>query len=242
MRLKRILCTVCLSAIISSSFTFPASATDCVRTVRAISDFSLQGDAWMWWARAEGVHERDKRPSVGSVLVFKRRSHMNRGHVSLVSRVVDRRTIEVDHSWLDGRGLRRGQRVIDVSAANDWSAVRVWHEPTAQYGQTVYPIYGFILPTPARHRDRIEVAEAPYTAVPPRRAAVRRAPVVVADAGFQTVSATPTRKPAEKPGSTVVTPRRKPTVANAAPGAIRIAALPAHKPQTLRAVQVASRD
>lgn len=126
--------------------TAAAQDGDCVRTVRSISDFTIRGDAWTWWDHAAGQYDRDHRPSVGSVLVFKRTGHMRRGHVSLVSAVIDRRTIEVDHSWLDGDGLRRGMRVVDVSRNNDWSAVRVWHEPTDQMGMRVYAAYGFIMP------------------------------------------------------------------------------------------------
>lgn len=128
---------------------------DCVRTVRALSDFTIRGDAWTWWNSAAGLHERDDRPAVGSVLVFKRTARMGRGHVSLVSRVVDRRTVEVDHTWIAGRGIKRGMQVVDVSPANDWSAVRVWHEPTDQLGQRVYPTYGFILPDGASSGPRI---------------------------------------------------------------------------------------
>jgi hypothetical protein len=134
----------------------PAAAQDCVRTVRAISDFTIRGDAWTWWNHAAGVYDRENHPAVGSVLVFKRTGHMRRGHVSLVSAVIDRRTIEVDHSWIGGDGLRRGMRVVDVSRNNDWSAVRVWHEPTEQMGMRVYASYGFIMPegeeAPAKNR------------------------------------------------------------------------------------------
>ena len=45
-----------------------------------------------------------------------------------------------------GDGLRRGMRVVDVSRNNDWSSVRVWHEPTDQMGLRVYAAYGFIMP------------------------------------------------------------------------------------------------
>lgn len=126
--------------------TAAAQDGDCVRTVRSISDFTIRGDAWTWWDHAAGQYDREHRPAIGSVLVFKRTGHMRRGHVSLVSAVIDRRTIEVDHSWIDGDGLRRGMRVVDVSRNNDWSAVRVWHEPTDQMGLRVYAAYGFIMP------------------------------------------------------------------------------------------------
>jgi hypothetical protein len=132
---------------------------DCVRTVRALSDFTIRGDAWMWWNNAAGVHERDNRPQAGSVLVFKRTGSMGRGHVSLVSRVVDKRTVLVDHTWIAGRGIKRGMEVVDVSPNNDWSAVRVWHGPTDQLGQRVYPTYGFILPGAAGSSGVIQVAD-----------------------------------------------------------------------------------
>ncbi|WP_448206730.1 CHAP domain-containing protein [Azospirillum sp. sgz302134] len=159
----------------------PAAAEDCVRTVRAISDFTLQGDAWKWWDRAVGQYERDKRPAAGSVLVFKRSGRLNRGHVSLVSHVIDRRTIEVDHSWLDGRGLRRNMRVVDVSRNNDWSAVRVWHEPSDQLGLRVYTTYGFILPEGEHANGRMMDAndsgiDTGFTVTPHGRGAVKPAP------------------------------------------------------------------
>ena len=141
-----------------------AQAEDCVRTVRALSDFSIRGDAWLWWSRAEGQYARDSEPAVGSVLVFKRSGRLNRGHVSLVSRIVDSRTIEVDHTWLDGQGVQRNMRVIDVSGRGDWSKVRVWHEPSDQLGLRTYATYGFILPDGMQPQDRgprLEYAVAP---------------------------------------------------------------------------------
>jgi hypothetical protein len=132
--------------VLSPVLTPPAEAGDCVRIVRAISDVDLTGDAWMWWNAAEGRYERTSAPAVGSVLVFRRTGVMTRGHVSLVSGVIDDRTIEVDHSWLASQGLRRGMRVADVSSGNDWSQVLVWHEPTRTWGTGVFPTYGFIMP------------------------------------------------------------------------------------------------
>ncbi|QCO02016.1 CHAP domain-containing protein [Azospirillum argentinense] len=150
MRSKGIaLCASFAAFIALSPFTISqaqAQDGDCVRTLRSISDFEIRGDAWTWWNTAADQYERDKRPALGSVLVFKRSQRLGRGHVSLVSHIIDRRTIEVDHSWLDGRGLRRNMRVVDVSPRNDWSAVRVWHEPSDQLGLRVYTTYGFILP------------------------------------------------------------------------------------------------
>jgi hypothetical protein len=125
---------------------YAASAKDCVRAVRSMSDFDIQGDAWTWWQHSQGRYDRDDQPQAGSVLVFKKTGTLSRGHVSLVSNVVNDRTIEVDHTWLKSGAIRHGMTVIDVSPDNDWSEVRVWNEPTEQMGTHVYPTYGFVLP------------------------------------------------------------------------------------------------
>lgn len=253
MRVKGIAIGLAASAFLAISPMSSAYAQygDCVRTVRAISDFTLQGDAWLWWQRAADVYDRDSRPAVGSVLVFKRSGRLGRGHVSLVSAVVDRRTIEVDHSWISGKGLRRGMRVSDVSANNDWSMVRVWHEPTDQLGQRVYPTYGFILPAGQRGRgDVIEtsVPAGPYSVTPAGRAAARHGRAVVADAhGTETrvsrgsmhrstasaVAAVPVKAAA-------VLPRRKPAATMAAAATDKAAPAKAAVPPA-RAVAVPTR-
>jgi hypothetical protein len=230
--------------LVLSPMTIPAAnAEDCVRVVRSISDFTLQGDAWMWWGRAAGQYAQDNTPAAGSVLVFKRNGRLGRGHVSLVSNVIDRRTIEVDHSWLGGRGLRRGMRVIDVSVQNDWTKVRVWHEPTGQLGMQTYPTYGFILPQGAKpkHLDQ----EPRYVVAPPGRGERTATKLVVARA---TPAVRPGHKPAQASAHTsyalqivpdVVLPSRKPSrgvMVAAADG--KPCPLPGRKPGAL--VQVAS--
>lgn len=146
MRKGGIVLSLCLAAALLPGV---AKAKDCVRAVRSMSDFSIQGDAWTWWQHSEGTYEHDVRPQAGSVLVFKRTGQLGRGHVSLVSNVIDSRTIEVDHTWLRSGQIRRGMTVIDVSPSNDWSEVRVWNEPTDQLGTRTYPTYGFVLPSGA---------------------------------------------------------------------------------------------
>lgn len=222
---------------------------DCVRTVRALSDFTIRGDAWTWWNNAAGMHERDDRPAVGSVLVFKRSARMGRGHVSLVSRVVDRRTIEVDHTWIAGRGIKRGMQVVDVSPANDWSAVRVWHEPTDQLGQRVYPTYGFILPEgessgpriiqadfrDSKTADRFDADESASVVTPkgrkPQRNAVGGPPVQSRMFSGPQASAlmavTPPRKPADSVRGLAVKIERK-----AKTEKVDVVATPARKPAT----------
>lgn len=213
---------IALSPMVSA----PAAAQDCVRTVRAISDFTIRGDAWTWWNTAAGQYDRDNQPAVGSVLVFKRTGHMRRGHVSLVSAVIDRRTIEVDHTWINGDGLRRGMRVVDVSRNNDWSTVRVWNEPTDQLGLRVYTAYGFILPE-GQSAPENRMLDAGDRGM---------------DTGFTVSPKGRTPKPADGPrmleaslkNHTVAVPGRKPQAlmasAPAKPERLDVAVLPARKP------------
>lgn len=120
-----------------------AAALQCVPYARRISGVAIRGDAWTWWGSAAGVYPRGQTPRLGAVLVFKSIPSMPRGHVAVVSRIVDARTIEVDHANWDPGKVTRGAKVIDVSARNDWSEVRVEHRPGVM-GKRRNPVYGFI--------------------------------------------------------------------------------------------------
>jgi surface antigen len=118
----------------------------CVPYAREVSGIQLSGDAWEWWGEAAGIYPRAHSPEVGAVLVLAPHGSMTVGHLAVVTALRDARTIEVTQSnWLPRR-IEHNQPVIDVSAANDWTAVRVWYEPAQEMGSTVYPAYGFILP------------------------------------------------------------------------------------------------
>jgi surface antigen len=124
------------------------SATNltCVPYARAVSGIQLDGDAWEWWDEADGRYPRSQSPVEGAVLVFRRHGSMDSGHLAVVTSIEDARTIRVTQSnWLPYR-IEHDQPVIDVSANNDWTQVRVWYEPVHQMGRTVYPADGFILP------------------------------------------------------------------------------------------------
>src|SRR4051794_13453960 len=111
--------------------TSSAGEWSCVPYARHRSGLGLRGDAWQWWAAAEGQYRRDRQPHPGSVLVLMRTARLPQGHLSVVARVVSAREIRVDHAnWASGRGkgqVAQDQPVEDVSAANDWSLVRVWY-------------------------------------------------------------------------------------------------------------------
>ena len=156
----------------------------CVPFARAASGISLKGNAANWWDAAAGVYERGSQPEAGSVLNFRATGSMRLGHVAVVTNVVGEREIEIDHANWSGPGaskggVSRGIRVEDVSANNDWSAVRVALGHSGDYG-SVYPTYGFIYdrpddgsmvakagPRPGSDRAMLnEVAEAPPAAMP----------------------------------------------------------------------------
>ena len=61
----------------------------------------------------------------------------------------------LDHAnWspIDGRRgqIERDVLAVDVSPANDWSAVRVWYHPLGALGRTEWPVEGFIYSDRAR--------------------------------------------------------------------------------------------
>ncbi|AZI36719.1 hypothetical protein NT2_05_03030 [Caenibius tardaugens NBRC 16725] len=122
---------------------------ECVPYARQVSGISIYGDAHTWWDQAKGRYPRGNRPRVGAVMAFEPHGNMRLGHVAAVSRVIDSRTVLLRHAnWspIDGR---RGQiednvRAVDVSSANDWSAVRVWYAPIQALGGTAWPVNGFI--------------------------------------------------------------------------------------------------
>lgn len=118
---------------------------------RDASGIRIVGNAWQWWDNASGQYARGERPEAGSVLTFRSNSRMRLGHVAVVRQVVNAREIIVDHAnWPGNRmrgGVSRDVTVMDISEANNWSAVRVQLLKTGEFG-SVYPTYGFIYNRP----------------------------------------------------------------------------------------------
>ncbi len=122
----------------------------CVPYARQITGVAIRGDAWTWWAAAGGHYARGNVPVPGSVLVLKRSQRLRLGHVAVVTAVINAREILVDQAnWLNRGRIHLSTPVRDVSAANDWSAVKVWYTPSNIYGVRTYHAYGFIYPAPA---------------------------------------------------------------------------------------------
>jgi hypothetical protein len=117
-----------------------------------VSGIQVIGNAWEWWDNAAGEYARGHQPEVGSVLNFRANGRMRLGHVAVVTQVVNPREVIVDHAnWpsggSSGGGISRGVAIVDVSEANNWSAVRVELGRSGGFG-SIYPTYGFIYNRP----------------------------------------------------------------------------------------------
>jgi surface antigen len=127
----------------------PAVALQCVPYARETSGIELYGNAKTWWGQAAGRYDRGSTPKVGAVMAFKPTARMRIGHVATVTQIVSDREVLISHanwSLINGRRgqIERNVRAIDVSAAGDWSQVKVWYAPLLDLGTTSYPLYGFI--------------------------------------------------------------------------------------------------
>jgi CHAP domain len=135
-----------------------SAAAECAPFARALSGVQLYGNAADWWWKADGLYLRSSTPAVGSVLVLRRSSRLAHGHVGVVTAVVADREIRVTQAnWVRHR-VYADMPVVDVSAENDWTLVRVWWPPAGQMGATAYPAYGFILPDRPHSRDTLVAA------------------------------------------------------------------------------------
>jgi hypothetical protein len=119
----------------------------CVPFARRESGVEIFGDANTWWAQAAGRYPRSGRPAPGSVLVMRGYNNPGRGHVAVVTRVDSNRLIRVDHAnWLNNGEISVDVPILDVSANNDWSEIRVWHILGGHWGGRIYTAHGFIHP------------------------------------------------------------------------------------------------
>ena len=125
----------------------PQAPLQCVPYARLHSNVKLYGDAYTWWDKAAGKFARDAAPKEGAVMVLYNYAGAARGHVAVVRKVISSREIRVDHAnWLDDGSIYIDDPVVDVSADNDWSRVKVWNIKTGGWGAKTYPVQGFIGP------------------------------------------------------------------------------------------------
>ena len=142
----------------------PASAQfwQCAPYAREISGIQIRGNANTWWGQAAGRYGRGHSPEVGSVLSFKSTRRMRVGHVAMVSQIVSDREVLLTHAnWSRRGGIERNVRAVDVSAAGDWSMVKVWYGPQGGLGTSSYPTNGFIYSDRGSRIDREDEQAAP---------------------------------------------------------------------------------
>ena len=117
----------------------------CVPFARNASGVEIYGDANTWWAQAAGRYPRSNSPAPGSVFVMRGYRDASHGHVAVVTEIVSPRVIRVNQAnWLNHGEVTLSVPVMDVSADNDWSAVRVWYIPNQEWGARTYSADGFI--------------------------------------------------------------------------------------------------
>lgn len=122
----------------------------CVPYAREVTGIDIMGDAWTWWDGALGKYTRGHQPKFMAVLVLSRTQRLKLGHVAVVVDIVGPREIRVTQANFGSDYVSRhiiydAMPATDVSAANDWSAVRFWNYQLQAWG-IVYPAYGFIYP------------------------------------------------------------------------------------------------
>jgi hypothetical protein len=117
----------------------------CAPFARMESGIQLFGRAADWWHQAAGRYARGSQPQVGAILSMAASRSMPVGHVAVVSQIVSDREILLNHAnWSRRGGIERNVRAVDVSAAGDWSEVRIWFGPIGDLGKRTNPVNGFI--------------------------------------------------------------------------------------------------
>jgi len=153
-RTRTLLGSLAVAAMVSLLPTAGAVADtywQCVPFARLVSGIQIFGDAYTWWSQAVGKYEEGFTPRAGAVLCFKPTERMRLGHVAVVSQVLTDRIIQITHAnWSPIEGSRgkieKDVTLVDVSPRGDWSAVKVWYDPSRDLGGSTYPTYGFIYP------------------------------------------------------------------------------------------------
>lgn len=134
-----------LSCVLMTTVPAQARFLQCAPFARDVSGINIHGNAHTWWGQAAGRYDRGQEPEVGAVMAFKAIRRMPVGHVAMVSRIVSDREVLLTHAnWSRRGGIERDVRAVDVSAAGDWSEVRVWFASNGDLGTTSYPLNGFI--------------------------------------------------------------------------------------------------
>jgi hypothetical protein len=133
------------AADLAPSIEKPLHRLYCVEYARLRSGLEIFGDARTWWQHARNIYSEFTQPANEAVMVFAGSRRIAKGHVAVVTKVVSTREIRVDQAnWENHGEIDRNTPVLDVSANNDWSQVRVWDMRSGQFGGHIYAIKGFI--------------------------------------------------------------------------------------------------
>ena len=145
--------TMAVSQLVQPSVETPLHKLFCVEYARALTGLNIFGDAKFWWDRARNLYARVTVPAEQAVMVFTPSSRLKKGHVAVVSAIISKREIRVEQAnWQNHGEIDHAMPVMDVSARNDWSQVRVWDIKSSQFGR-VYPVSGFISQDLVRQAD-----------------------------------------------------------------------------------------
>ena len=149
-------CALAVSCVLMGATPAAAQFWQCAPYARSISGINIHGNANTWWAQAAGRYARGKAPKVGAVLSLQSSGRMRLGHVAMVSGVVSDREVKLTHAnWSRRGGIERDVRAVDVSAAGDWSMVKVWYAANHDLGTSAYPANGFIYADGAAATDDV---------------------------------------------------------------------------------------
>jgi hypothetical protein len=140
--------TVAVSQLVQPSVETPLHKLFCVEYARTLTGLNIFGDAKFWWERARTLYARIATPAEHEVMVFTPSSRLKKGHVAVVSAIISKREIRVEQAnWQNHGEIDHAMPVMDVSAKNDWSQVRVWDMRSKAFGR-VYAVSGFIAKHP----------------------------------------------------------------------------------------------
>ena len=170
MTVKGLTARFALVATCVLSLAGPAAAQfwQCAPYARQVSGIDIRGNADTWWGQAAGRYERGHSPRVGAVLAFAASRRMRVGHVATVSKVVSDREVLLTHAnWSRPGRIETDVRAVDVSAAGDWSLVKVWYAPQAGLGTSAYATRGFIYAGHAPHMEQARADAVPTTGPAP---------------------------------------------------------------------------
>jgi hypothetical protein len=133
-----------VSQLPQPSVETPLHRLFCVEYARTLTGLNIFGDAKFWWDRARNLYARVTVPAEHAVMVFTPSSRLKKGHVAVVSAIISKREIRVEQAnWQNHGEIDHAMPVMDVSARNDWTQVRVWDMRSKAFGR-VYAVSGFI--------------------------------------------------------------------------------------------------